>query len=112
MDKEFELWKKAGKIAGEARDYGKTLLKEGANFLEVSNKIEEFIDKKGGKIGFPVQMSVNNIAAHYTALPEDKTILKAGDIIKLDLGAQVEGYIVDTALTVEIKTKNNQEIIE
>ncbi len=105
-------WKKAGKIASEAREYGKDLLKEGANFLEIANKIEEFILKKGGKIAFPVQISINNIAAHYTPFPEDKNILKSGDLVKLDLGAHSEGYLGDTALTVEIKTKNNQELIK
>ncbi len=109
---ELELWKKAGKIAGEAREYGKDLLKENANVLEIANKIEDFIEKKGGKPGFPVQISINSLAAHYTPIPDDKIILKSGDIVKLDLGVHIDGYIGDTALTFEVKTKNNQEIIE
>ena len=105
MIENLELWKKAGKITSEAREYGKTLLKEGANLLEIANKIESLIEKKGGKIAFPVQLSKNNIAAHYTPLPNDETILEEGDVIKLDLGVHIEGCIGDSALTIEIKTK-------
>ena len=112
MDNELELWKKSGKIAGEAREFGKDLLKENANLLEIARKIEDFIEKKGAKPGFPVQISINGLAAHYTPFPDDLTLLKAGDVVKLDLGTHIEGFLGDTALTAEIKTKNNSEIIK
>src|SRR3989344_4676111 len=98
---DLETWKKAAKIASEAREYGKTLIKPGANFLEVSRKIEEYIGKKGAQPGFPVQLSINSVAAHYTALPDDQSIFNEGDLVKLDLGAHIDGYIGDTALTIE-----------
>ena len=112
MESELELWKKAGKIASEAREFGKELLKENANFLDISNKIEEFISKKQGKPGFPVQISLNGLAAHYTPFPEDKSILQKGDLVKLDLGVHIEGYIGDTALTHEVSTNKNQDLIK
>ena len=108
----LESWKKAGKIAAEAREYGKTLIKPGKNFLEVSREIEEFIIKKGAKPGFPVQLSINGIAAHYTAFPDDKSIFKEGDLVKLDLGTHVDGFIGDTALTIEVSTNNNKDLIK
>ena len=94
---DLETWKKAANIAAEAREFGKSLIRPGANFLEVSRKIEEFIEKKGARPGFPVQLSVNSLAAHYTAHPEDTSVFKEGDLVKLDLGAHIEGYIGDTA---------------
>ncbi len=109
---DLETWKKAAKIAGEAREYGKTLIKVDANFLEVSRKIESFIESKGAKPGFPVQLSVNGLAAHYTALPDDQSTFKEGDLVKLDLGAHIDGYIGDTALTIEVKSNNNSELIK
>ncbi|MBI2148791.1 type II methionyl aminopeptidase [Candidatus Woesearchaeota archaeon] len=112
MEEKLELWKKAGKIAGEAREFGKELLKENSNFLEMSKKIEEFIQKKEGKPGFPVQISVNDLAAHYTAFPEDTSTLKKGDLVKLDLGVHIEGFIGDTALTHEVGTNKNQDLIK
>ncbi|MBS3174638.1 type II methionyl aminopeptidase [Candidatus Woesearchaeota archaeon] len=108
----LESWKKAGKIAAEAREYGKTLIKPESNFLEVSRKIEEFIVKKGAKPGFPVQLSINGIAAHYTAFPEDNSVFSEGNLVKLDLGAHINGYIGDTALTLEVSTNKNQELIK
>ncbi len=112
MEDELEKWKKAGKLASEAREYGKTLLKENANLYEVALKIEDFIFSKNAKPGFPVQISKNNIAAHYTPVPNDTAIINKGDVIKLDLGVHIDGYIGDTALTVEIGTNNHKEIIE
>ena len=112
VENELELWKKSGKLAGEAREYGKDLLKEGANFLEIARKIEEFIQKKEGKPGFPVQISINDIAAHYTPLPDDTSCLKVGDLVKLDLGTHIEGFIGDTALTVEIGSNKNEDLIK
>lgn len=111
-EEELKLWKQAGKIASEAREYGKDLLKDGSNVLEIAKKIEEFVHKKGGKPGFPVQISINDMAAHYTPLPDDTLCLKSGDVVKLDLGTQVDGYIGDTALTIEIQTKENEELIK
>ncbi len=113
MEKEhLVLWKKAGLIAGEAREYGKTLLKENANVFEIANNIENFIIKKGAKLGFPVQISINDLAAHYTPFPNDVLCLKKGDLVKLDLGAHIDGFIGDTALTIEIGSNNNTKLIK
>ncbi len=113
MEKEeLEKWKKAGEIAGEAREYGISLLKNGMNVLEIARKIEELIIKKGGKFGFPVQISINDMAAHYTPYPDDQTALKTGELVKLDLGVHIDGYIGDTASTIEIGTNNQPELIK
>ena len=112
MDETLELWKKAGKLAAEALEYGKSLLVEKANVFEIASKIESFIESKGGKVGFPVQISKNSIGAHYTPEHNDSLCLESGDIVKLDLGAQIDGYVGDNATTVEIKTNNYKDLIE
>ena len=104
-------WKKACKIAGEARVFGASLIKEGVKFLEVSEKVEAFIEKKGGKPGFPVQISINGMAAHYTPFPGDESVFQRGDVVKLDLGVHIDGYIGDNAVTVEVGTKENTDLI-
>ena len=71
----MENWIKAGKIASQAREFASTLIKENISVLEITEKIENFILKKAD-LAFPVQLSINNIAAHQTPLPNDKTILK------------------------------------
>ena len=63
----------AAKISAQARDYGKGLCKEGAKHLDIAEKVEAKIRELGGKPSFPVDISVNNMAAHlqeeYKTLP-------------------------------------------
>lgn len=108
----LEQWKKAGKIAAESLKYGKSLLKENANLFEIATKIENFILEKGAKPAFPVQISRNDIGAHYTPHPDDETVLEKGDIVKLDLGVHIDGYIGDTAVTIEIGTNNFKDLLK
>ena len=107
----MENWIKAGKIASEAREYSSALIKENASVLEITEKIESFILKKAS-LAFPVQISINNIAAHQTAIPNDSLLLKKSDLVKIDIGISVDGYIGDTAKTFEISTTNNKKLIE
>ncbi len=108
----MEDYIKAGKIAVEARDYALTLVKENASLFDIAEKIEEFIIKKNCMPAFPVSLARNEIAAHYTPLPDEKTIFEKGDLVKIDLGTCINGYISDTAITVEIKTNENKELIK
>lgn len=101
MDKEtFEAYIKAGRIAAQARDYGKNLIKAGASLLEVTQAVEKRILELGGDFAFPPQISINDIAAHYCAGVDDKTVFKEGDVVKLDVGVHIDGFVGDTALTV------------
>ncbi len=103
MDKEvLESYRKAGRIAQEALLHGKTLIKPGEKLLAVCDSVEEFIASKGAKTAFPAQISVNNIAAHYCPDFEDKTEFQQGDLVKLDVGVHVDGYVGDNALTVDL----------
>lgn len=97
----LEDWKKAGKIAAEALEYGRGLIKKGASLLEVSDKIEEKINKLGAKPAFPVQISCDHFAAHYCAEPDDKTIL-TNQLVSLDVGVHVNGAIGDNAVTIDL----------
>jgi methionyl aminopeptidase len=90
----------AGKIASEVRENARRKNHVGSTLEEVCNSIEKEIQTKGGKCAFPVNVSLNEIAAHYTAEPNDGTIVKDTDLLKIDLGVQINGYIADTAVTV------------
>jgi len=100
----YENYKRAGKIAADARDYGVTLLKPGARFLDIATEIETRIKKNGASLAFPVNIALNTLAAHYSPRHDDQSIFKRGDIVKLDVGAHINGYIADTAITVELET--------
>jgi methionyl aminopeptidase len=106
MDKEIEeKYLKAGKIAAEAREFGKSLIKPGVLVVDVLDKVEEKIKSLGGRIAFPAQISLNETAAHFCPLLGDKTEFK-DQIIKLDVGVHIDGYIADTALTVDLSDKH------
>ena len=100
-------WIKAGEIASEVLEYGKGLIKKDKSVLEIVEKVEGRIFQLGGKPAFPTQLSINEIAAHYAPIKEELTI-KENDIVKLDVGAHVNGAIGDNAVTVG----NNKELIQ
>lgn len=98
---DIEKYRKAGKIAAEAREYGKGLIKKGATLLEVSDLVEKKIEELGGKMAFPAQISCDSIAAHYCAEPDDETVFEK-QVCSLDVGAHIDGFIGDTASTVDL----------
>ena len=102
----------AGEIAGKARDYGASLVKEGVKLLDVAEKVEDFILKSGADLAFPVNLSINHQAAHYTPTHDDTRTFKKGDVVKVDVGAHIDGYIGDTAVTVEVGTEHQSRLIE
>jgi len=113
MDPEVrETLRKAGKINADARDYGKKLVKVGASLLDVTDKVEEFILKRGGGLAFPTQMSRNDQAAHNCAAHEDKTLFQEGDVVKLDLGVHIDGYVVDSATSINLGGKEQDALVK
>lgn len=115
---------KAGKIVSEVREDAAKLIKEGTLVLDLVEYVESEILKKGAGIAFPCNVSINEIAAHYTSPYKDETKINGGDMVKLDLGAHIDGYIADSAITVMANGKDldeklgtdrlnlNEEIIE
>ena len=95
-----EEYLKAGKIASEVREMVRVKDWIGKTVYEICEEVEGGIKKRGAKCAFPVNVSINEIAAHYTAEPNDPIIIKDTDLVKIDLGAQINGYIADTAVTV------------
>jgi len=96
----FEDYIKAGKIAGEVRENVRKTDWVGKTVYEICEYVESEIRKRGAKCAFPVNTSINEVAAHYTAEPNDSKIITNDDLVKIDLGAQINGYIADTAVTV------------
>jgi len=90
----------AGKIAAEVREHMRRTVSEGMLIIDVCEKTESLIREKGGKPAFPCNVSINEIAAHYTSSPGDKRTIPPNSIVKIDIGVHVDGYIADTAVTV------------
>jgi methionyl aminopeptidase len=112
MDKEIlQKYKKAGEIAKEMQDIAKQKLKIGSNLFEFAELIESEIEKKGGKPAFPINLSKNNIAAHYTPSFESKDKVEENDVIKVDIGVHVDGFIADSAMTIDFSGKYEKMVM-
>jgi len=96
----MEKYQRAGKIAAEVRELMKRTVSEGMPIIDVCEKTEALIRQKGGKPAFPCNVSINEVAAHYTSPPNDKRTVPPGSLVKIDIGVHIEGYIADTAVTV------------
>ncbi len=105
MDKEIlNKYLKAGKIAAQVLQYGKSLIKPGLLVVDVLDKIENKIKELGGGLAFPAQISLNETAAHFCPLLGDKIEFK-DQLVKLDVGVHIDGYVADTAVTIDLSGK-------
>jgi len=92
-----EKFREAGRIAGDARKLGISMIEPGVRLRDVLETVESFIRKEGGGPAFPAQTSRNQIAAHYCSSPTDEMRYEAEDVVKLDVGVEVDGYVADNA---------------
>lgn len=111
MPIDHEKHRIAGRIAREALHYGMTLIKERMPLIDIAEETEHYVFKKGLKLAFPVNIAINEIAAHYTPSDNDKKKIMHGDLVKLDVGVHLEGHIADTAMTIEVGTTNYTQLI-
>ena len=75
MIENIENWRKAGKIGSICRDYGAKLIKKGASYLEVAEKVEAKIKAMGAEVGFPMNINCNEVASHDIPKKDDTRIL-------------------------------------
>src|SRR3989344_981620 len=104
-EKEVKNYIKAGKILSGVKENAQKSIKLGQKLLDIASKIEAEIADIGGKPAFPVNLSLNNNAAHYTPSIEDLTAISENDVLKVDIGVHVDGYIADCAFTLDFTGK-------
>jgi methionyl aminopeptidase len=107
---ELEKFRLSGKILRETREEMRTYVKEKMPIIDVCEKVEGLIRAKGGKPAFPCNVSINEVAAHYTSPPDDELTIPAGSTVKVDLGVHVDGYVTDTAFTVSFNPEGRSMI--
>jgi len=104
--KDAEKYVKAGKILRKAREKARKIAVPGKKMLDIANEIEQYIEKLGKEEGvvskpaFPVNLSVNEEAAHRTPASNDEMVFEKNQVLKVDLGAHVDGFVGDCAFTV------------
>jgi methionyl aminopeptidase len=99
-EQELKDYEKACRIAAEALQFGRKLIVKGSDLLDVTDKTEAYILQRA-KLAFPVQLSLNSTAAHYYPDHDEKTAL-TDQVIKIDVGVHVNGFVGDNALTVDL----------
>ncbi len=107
-DEEMKYFEKTGKITRKIREQSKKLIFPGASVLDIAETIEKMIEEEGVKPAFPPNISINEVAAHFT--PDSNTKLELGenDVVKVDIGVQIKGTIGDTAYTIDLSGEHGK----
>ena len=112
MDPEIlECYLEAGRIASIVREQTMNTVEEGERLLDTAEYAEELTRQMGGEAAFPCNISINEIASHYTPLKGDSKFT-SGDLVKIDIGVHINGYIADTANTIEVDTNHNLILVK
>ena len=111
----LDKYKAAADVADRALAYVVTLCVPEADIAEVCSKGDSFIEeeikkvysnKKSKKlergVAFPTCINVNSICLHYSPLKDESSILKEGDVAKLDLGCHLDGYFAHVGTTLVV----------
>ncbi len=107
MKIDLDKLRRSGRISATALAHGRTMIVPGARIEAIQMAVEAKIRELGGSPAFPAQVSRNHIAAHYCSPPADPTVVQPGDIVKLDCGTHVDGYVTDNATTVDLRDGEN-----
>jgi methionyl aminopeptidase len=105
-EEELERFRQAGKIASKVREESRSLIMVDASYLDIAETVEQMIVEEGAKPAFPVNISVNEIAAHYTPEIDSEETLGEKDMVKIDIGVEVQGALADTAYTIDLSEEN------
>lgn len=98
-------------LALQVRKYAQSIIRPGMRLIDLCEAIEEKNRQLVGESGlargiaFPTGCSLNHVAAHYTPNGGDNTVLREGDVMKVDFGTQINGRIIDCAFTVAFQER-------
>jgi len=110
MEKEIiENYKKAGACWKKAITHAHKI-KEGTKLLSFAKEIEELIHNEGCGSAFPINLSINEEAAHFTPTHNDTYELKKEDLLKVDIGVHSDGYICDGAISINLDNTYSKQI--
>ncbi len=111
MEKEIiNKYLEAGRIWKNAIKLTQKKAKEGKLFLDLAEDIESLIIEEGAEVGFPTNLSINEEAAHFTPDWKDSSTLKESDLLKIDIGVSVDGYICDGAISINLDNTHSKMI--
>ncbi|MCL2142597.1 MAG: type II methionyl aminopeptidase [Methanimicrococcus sp.] len=100
----YDKYRAAGKIHQQIMEEARDKIKIGMSLYDYACFIDNRIIELGGKSAFPVNISINEEAAHDTAVLNDSRIF-GEDVVKVDVGVHIDGYIADGAMTIDLSGK-------
>ncbi len=98
LQNKIDSCKKAGEIAKKVKQAIEGYIQPSMSLYDIAERIEQLIEKEGGKYAFPANIGINEIAAHFTPI-EEKERIESDDLIKIDFGVHIDGYPVDNAFS-------------
>ncbi len=105
---EISAYLEAGRILSGARKLARKQAVPGKSLFELAEEIESQIIEEGGGIAFPVNLSANNNAAHCTPEFGDASTIGEKEVLKIDIGVHVRGFIADSAFTIDFSGENGK----
>lgn len=97
----YEKHREAGAILAEVREETAARVEVGASHLEIAEFAEDRIRELGGEPAFPVNISIDEEAAHATPKPDDESVF-GEEMINIDIGVHIDGWLADSAFTVDL----------
>lgn len=102
-----EQYKKSGKITSEVKALVPSEVSPGVSFLDVCDFVTREVESRGGRLAFPTGIGVNQVTAHYSPQDGDESTFGEADLVKVDFGVHVDGYVTDTSVTVTLNPEYN-----
>jgi methionyl aminopeptidase len=101
-DSILDKYRLAGKVCAEAGEHAKSIVKPGMLMLDLATQTEQYIKDHGASLSFPVNLSLDDCAAHFSPEIDDTTVVPEQGVLKIDIGTHVDGYICDHAISVDV----------
>lgn len=95
-----EQYRTSGRITKEVKEAVQSAVRPGVGFLEVCDLVRREVESRGGQLAFPTGIGVDEVTAHYAPQDGDESVFKEDDLVKVDFGVHVEGYVTDTSVSV------------
>ena len=102
-----EQYRRSGEIVREVRPIVEAAVRPGTGFLEICDLVKREVEARGGNLAFPTGIGVNQVTAHYAPQEGDESVFAEEDLVKVDFGVHVDGYIADSSLTVTLNPEFN-----
>ncbi len=102
MAKMAANFENAGKAAAKILSEVPKLVLPGESYFDIAESLEKMVFDSGARPAFPANISINDIAAHFTPEAGNQVLIGERDLVKIDIGAHIDGCIGDTAVTVDL----------